>query len=401
MQADQHGSAANGSADEAVNPIQLTASRQDALETLRSAVSVYPPRPVLITGEPGAGKTSLVGQFAAEARPDWRVVSVDLAIEMDAVEFLRLAGHPLAVPASSRLGKARIRLLDALGDEFVEGRRWLLVVNEAHRGRAGVWDEVKALANQLGRPRGFAALFLVGSTELARALPGSRGATGLAALMSTHIHLKPIDLDEARELLEAAGLGTGVGERLLEDWHRRSRGNPGVLLRLARIPGRLERKGAWPVWGLSERYRAHGLTHRAGAPGPQPVDFADEAQPGSSGEIVKEPTAATRPAATVSPRAESPPLIPAKPPIRDEDGLVEVGWEGEPEDELGATDIEPLDAAGLMADESFDTEEPPAELPAGRPAEAPTGPGTGAIRAEGQHEFAPYSELFARFRPSK
>ena len=172
---------------------------------------------------------------------------------MNAIEFLRLAGHPLGVSASNRLGKARIRIQDALADEFTEGRRWLLVINEAHRGRSAVWDEVQPIANQLGRPRGFAALFVVGATDLPRTLVRRRSSIGLAAQISSHIHLKPIDLDEARELLEAAGTIRPADERLLEELHRNSRGNPAVLLRLAELSAgrgeRIQRQTSVPARG--------------------------------------------------------------------------------------------------------------------------------------------------------
>ena len=48
-----------------------------------------------------------------------------------------------------------------------------------------------------------------------------------------HLHLPPLDLDEARELLEFAGQDHIAADRALEELHRDARGNASGLLRLA------------------------------------------------------------------------------------------------------------------------------------------------------------------------
>ena len=182
MQPEYDPSARNDASEQPDGCTELVASRRDALGLLRSATLAFPKQPVLITGEPGAGKTLVVCRFMGSAPAGWSSVSVDLGAGMNALEFLRLVGHPFGISPSGRLGKARIRLQVALADESAEGRRWVLVVNQAHRGRAAVWDEVQAIANQLGRPDGFAALFIVGATDLVRSLLSRRSAQSVAAL---------------------------------------------------------------------------------------------------------------------------------------------------------------------------------------------------------------------------
>src|SRR5262249_36667918 len=145
-------------------------------------------------------------------------LSIDLANSLGGIEFLRLIGHALGVSESNRLGAARLTVQGVLEDESKDGRRWLLVVDEAHRGSSEVWDEIHALINQLGRPDGFAALLLLGPTEMARSL-SSRRFSALAARLSLHLHLMPLDLDEARELLGFSGCGTPAFELALEELH--------------------------------------------------------------------------------------------------------------------------------------------------------------------------------------
>ena len=45
----------------------------------------------------------------------------------------------------------------------------MLVVDDAHRASSEVWDEIEAIRNRLTQPASFAALIIVGQTELARA----------------------------------------------------------------------------------------------------------------------------------------------------------------------------------------------------------------------------------------
>jgi len=425
-------------------------SRRRALERVRAAVENGQAGPVLITGEPGAGKTWQARRLAAVLPDDWRAVFVDVATAMNGLEFLRLIGHALGVSVTNRLGAARLRLQAVLEDEATDGRRWLLVVDEAHHGSAAVWDEIQAIINQLGRPVGFAALVVLGQTELARAL-STRSYSAFASRLSLHLHLMPLDLDEARDLLGYPRRPGAALEPALEELHRDACGNPGKLLRLAH-----SRPGLWqPGSDHDQRRQAQAHERLAAANLAQPTEalvLEDE-------EAVSNPAIGDERAAAA--RSDAPPLIPAKPPIRDEDGLVEVGWEGDLESELLGSGRAPTGPHRPLADDpSFNEEliedryaalqawaewtrnqgrstgenaatpsarpgpspsetDEPEEAIGSRPADTfdpadgagpapPFGPATAAgpaaaippagVRAERQHEFAPYSHLFTRLK---
>ncbi len=333
-----------------VDSFQMVDSRRRAFDALRSAVSGGKPGPVLITGESGAGKTALVRRFAAADPARWRTAAVDLSAEMNALEYLRLVGHALGVRSGSRLGKARLRLEAKLANEAAEGRRWLLVVDRADRGRSGVWDEVQAIANQLGRSTGFAALFIVGETGLARSLASKRSSMGLVFQMHTHIHLKPLDLDEARDLLDSADVADVADQAMLEELHRDSHGNTALLLRLAQTWSNRHRTFAQSGAHRFEPTSVQGSNHRLLAMPQEPSGLTAEAQPSSSGEVVKHQGGTTTRVGRGSARSDVPAVIPSKPPIRDEEGLVEVGWEGDLEDEASARESSSRDSATLVSD---------------------------------------------------
>ena len=183
MQRDDDLMHSTGCAGDPDDSFHLVDSRRRAFEILRSAVFGREARPDFDYRRIGRrARPHWCGDSQRRIQSAWRTATVDLAAEMNALDFLRLVGHALGVVNGSRLGKARLRLQAALANEAAEGRRWLLVVDRADRGRSGVWDEVQAIASQLGRSRGFAALFIVGETGLAlRSLARRRSSMGLAS----------------------------------------------------------------------------------------------------------------------------------------------------------------------------------------------------------------------------
>jgi general secretion pathway protein A len=384
---------------------------------------------VLVTGEPGSGKTWLARRLVEKLPAHWCAVRVDVTETLDHVEFLRLVGHALGRTMSDRLGAARLMLAEALQDQAAEGRLTLLILDEAQRGGTSLWQEIHTLASQLGRLQGFAAMVILGQTALARQLwTGHLDAFGAA--LSLHVHLMPVDLDEARELLGSTEGAGAWDDEVLEDLHRDSRGNLSRLLQLAwtrpRKPGRnLARDPA--SYAPASRKRPSSQVTQSVQPRDLPTPSPDRST--SRDPAVQDPAL---------------PLIPSKPPIRFEDGLVEVGWEGDLEGESALSEnppsIEPdstslnpsideelvedryaalqawaewsrnrqrSEETGLSTDEPNPvpgdssesmTAEPDSTLATPRPTPAAS---LGNYRAEASSGFAPYHQLFTRLRQSR
>ena len=142
----------------------------------------------------------------------------------------------------------------------------------------------------LADPAALRALFIVGETGLARTLASRPSSIGLLAQVCSHIHLRPLDLDEARDLLDSADLAD-VGDRwMLEELHRQSHGNTALLLRLAQTWNEPRPGDHGLVSARSPRLSIGGVTRGARPPA---TDAADEARPDSSGEIVKQQNGST------------------------------------------------------------------------------------------------------------
>jgi general secretion pathway protein A len=404
------------------------------LEQLQDAVHDRWIRPLLVTGEPGAGKTWLADRLVDELPSGWRAVSIEVTTSLDALEFLRLIADALGLPMTERVGVARLRIRAALEDDSRDGRSWLLILDDVPRASSVVWEEIDRLAGSLGRPDGFAALLLLARTEFIREL-APRRLEGSAVHTSVHLHLMPLDLDEALDLLRLErGLGVGdEGVPFLEELHRDALGNPRMLIQLAELRTRRfgRRKGAGSAKAPGWRTGLPRSSDRSGARTAHGVRMPEQSLPGDASE------AALQQAST----SKSPSLLPTKPPIRLEEGLVEVGWDGDLEAEptrseeshnqaeaLSSSEPELDDQvvddryAALQAWTEWSRNRERSERPEGRledhasaspePAspdteireETPSAPDSfppARIRPGAPHDFAPYSQLFSRIRQSK
>jgi type II secretory pathway predicted ATPase ExeA len=362
----------------------VLASRSAAIGKLRSAIDSQA-GPVLLSGEPGVGKTWVWRRLQAEMRPSLRWIGVDLSPANAPQDLYRLIGYALDLTGPSGPEPSRPELADFLAEVADDGTRWVLVVDEAHSVADAVLEELRILANQLGRADGFAGLILVGQTPLARRL-ATRPLSALATRIVARVALRPIDPDEARMLLDRAKPELELTDDALDRLHRDARGNPKRLLDLARAFARPTARTAEPV------------------PPTYPVRAAAE------------------------PRAERERELPVlgtpKPPIRVEDGLIEVGWEPEtpaaeasvatmapPPEPASEEAVEDHYAALQAWTEWAKSQGRSPDLSAPQPAadaaviamseiDQPSAE-HGDVWAEGQQAFAPYSQLFSRLRQRK
>ena len=244
--------------------------------------------PIVIGGEAGIGKTWL-RKTVENAAQGLLWIEIDASPGWQADDLVRAIARAAGLGRSQDATSARIALEEFLVEESENGRRWGLAIDEAQNASFEILEETRVLANRLGRAEGFESLILVGESSFTRRL-GLRDLASLANRLAALVRLRPIDADEAKALLDGNFPNHAWDIAAIERLHRDSRGNPGRLLRLA---DRLSTRPTKPI-------------------------RRDE-------EI------ATEPVRTIF-EENSPPILGAtRPPIRLEDGLIEVGWEPEAE----------------------------------------------------------------------
>lgn len=400
-------------------------SRRQALEMLRSAAGCGRPRPILLTGESGTGKTWLWRRFTRELPASWRWLSVEMTGAMEVSEFLELVGHELGITTGGRLSTARPAMARTLEDEAAEGRSWVLVIENAQRTPEPIWNELDSFLHSMEASTGFALIILVGTSDLTRMLK-TRERRTMAGRIDTHVHLLPLDVEETRELAEVEWDADRPERTVLEELHQVAGGNPRGIIQLLR-------RG---MAGYS------APVPRGGLKSPRPLPELP----------VQEPR-------TISPRGAErggerprdlpgpipPPLVPSRPPIRVEEGLIEVGWEGSLESEqaadpeygqqAGEPSVDARSEEGSIPSEEsiedhyaalqawsewarnrghsasapadgFDSDPAAAVSSSQETTEPVTTPEAETrlaprLRAEAQHEHSPYSQLFTQLRQSR
>jgi general secretion pathway protein A len=291
-------------------------SRVAALGTLRRAFATQA-GPVLVSGEAGVGKTWLWQRLRSEKPAPGRWLCVDITPAVDPGGFYRLVGHGLGLPGLGEPAGSRSLLSDYLSGRADDGAHWILVVDEAQNASDDVAEEVRVLANRLGRPDGFSAIILAGQTPLARRL-ASTPLAALGARLEARVALRPLDIEEARALLDRLADGRSWDVEVLERLHRDCGGNPRRLLRSANA-ATIERQGRRATFRPPDR--------------PGPRQPAIEEPPTSLG--------------TLAERGWEAPFVGApRPPLREEEGVIEVGWEPTPEPASELEIDDPSEALG-------------------------------------------------------
>jgi type II secretory pathway predicted ATPase ExeA len=172
---------------------------------------------VLLTGAPGTGKT-LLGQLLLERLGD-NVVSAFLTNSHfpDRAALLQTILFDLGLPHNGGEQALRLRLTEALLKNSAEGKRNLVIVDEAHLLSPELLEELRLLGNlEAGGRKAFQAVCLaqpaILETLKQQRLAGWKQRLGLQA------QLEPLSLDEACDyLLHHLRLAGAQAEKVIDE----------------------------------------------------------------------------------------------------------------------------------------------------------------------------------------
>jgi general secretion pathway protein A len=157
---------------------------------------------VVVTGEIGADKTTLVGLLIERLDPARFALVKLVSTQVDGDDLLRLAAQGFDLPTQ---GVAKAQLLDRieryLVDRAREGRKTVLIVDEAQNLPTSALEELRMLSNFQSSGRALLQILLLGQPEFQERLSSSAFEQLRQRVIATH-HLEAMGADEIRPYLE-------------------------------------------------------------------------------------------------------------------------------------------------------------------------------------------------------
>jgi len=157
---------------------------------------------IVITGEIGAGKTTLVKNLLRRVDPNSFVAAQLVSTQLDADDTLRLIAAAFGLRHEEQ-SKAILlkRLEEYLLSVHTQGRRALLVVDEAQNLTPRAVEELRMLSNFQSAEKSLLQSFLLGQPEFRHTLQGE-GMQQLRQRIIASYHLGPMDAVETRAYIE-------------------------------------------------------------------------------------------------------------------------------------------------------------------------------------------------------
>ncbi|MCB1760583.1 MAG: AAA family ATPase [Gammaproteobacteria bacterium] len=151
---------------------------------------------VMITGAPGTGKTTLIDALVAEVKAESYRLARLLSAQVEADDVLRLVASAFGLPLE-QADKSTIlqRLTERFGSDFRQGRRSLLIIDEAQGLGLSALEELRLLTNAREGGQPLLQIFLVGQEEL-REMVTSPQLEQLNQRMIAAYHMDPLKPEE-------------------------------------------------------------------------------------------------------------------------------------------------------------------------------------------------------------
>lgn len=153
---------------------------------------------IVITGEIGAGKTTIVRGLLESLDQDKLVAAQLVSTQLDADDILRMVAAAFGVRTAGTSKSELLLALEAfLVDVARQGKRCLLVVDEAQNLTQRAVEELRMLSNFQFETQALLQSFLIGQPEF-RAILNSPQMQQLKQRVIAACHIGPLDVEETR-----------------------------------------------------------------------------------------------------------------------------------------------------------------------------------------------------------
>jgi len=157
---------------------------------------------IVITGEIGAGKTTVVRGLLDGLDADKVVAANLVTTQLDAEDTLRMVGAAFGVRVKDISKSDLLMALEAfLVNHTSQGKRCLLIVDEAQNLTHRAVEELRMLSNFQYGQQALLQTFLIGQPEF-RAILQSPGMQQLRQRVTATCHIGPLDLAETQGYIE-------------------------------------------------------------------------------------------------------------------------------------------------------------------------------------------------------
>lgn len=157
---------------------------------------------IVITGEVGAGKTTLVRNLLSKLDPDKFIAAHLVSTQLDADNALRLVASVFGIPTAAETKADLLVALEAfLVSIYRSGKRCLLVVDEAQNLSMQAVEELRMLSNFQLNTHALLQSFLVGQPEFRYTLQSPQ-LTQLRQRVIAACHIGPMDVKETQAYIE-------------------------------------------------------------------------------------------------------------------------------------------------------------------------------------------------------
>ena len=153
---------------------------------------------VMVTGRPGTGKSTLVNDLVDTLSSSGAKVAKLVSTQLEASDLLRMVAHSFGMQTEN-LDKATIlqRLDKLLMSHHNDGRRALLIIDEAQDLSPSAMEELRLLTNLQLNSQPLMQIFLLGQEEL-RSLVQSPGMEQVQQRLVAACHLEQLKEDETK-----------------------------------------------------------------------------------------------------------------------------------------------------------------------------------------------------------